>query len=99
MGRGAQNQGCREAGLTSCFYLAEAMCIIQPLFLRASLFPSLLFSFKELYRFSSAFLVCQKQIANPVTWNMKQICSNLRFHCVRIWVTLTPSSPLKIQTM
>lgn len=97
MGRGPQKQDCREVSLTSCFDLTEGLCITQSLLLRASLFPSLLFSFKQLHRSPSAFLRCQKDIANPVTWNMMQTCSNLRLHPVRIWVSSMPSSALRLK--
>lgn len=56
--------------------------------LESKFIPFLLF-FKKLHRFPFAFLVCEKKIANPVTWNLKQVCSNLRLQPLRIWVSLT----------
>lgn len=57
MERGVQKHDCRKVGLTSCFELAEGLCIIQSLFLRTSLFSPLLVSFKLLYGFPSTFLI------------------------------------------
>lgn len=92
-GRGTQKTQLQGRRLEKLLWFGRGFVYNSIFALENKFIPFLLFFFKQLHRFLSAFLICQKKMANPVTWNMKQICSNLRLQPVKIWVSLTHLVP------